>query len=132
MAGNKRWSQNDIDTLKAEYGIVDVSALAKKLNRTVDAVHWKASKLDVKYDPDNVVSINHRLDSIEAKLSELVNTLQTSIHVNVKWSKKEMELLKKMYSEGNKLEEISASLKKPSHIVYNQLVNLGLKLLRKK
>lgn len=40
--------------------------------------------------------------------------------------------LKKMYSEGKRLDEISASLKKPSHIVYNQLVNQGLKLLRKR
>lgn len=77
MAGNKRWSGDDLEILKREYGITPVDALAEKLGRTIDAVHWKASKTGVKFQPDDLIDIRERLIRIEGKLDDFL-----------KWKKK--------------------------------------------
>lgn len=76
MAGNRRWNQNEIDFLKANYGITDVKVIAKKLQRSVDSVHWKASHLDIKYDPSNVIFINKRLDDIDKKMNRILEFIE--------------------------------------------------------
>ena len=72
MAGNKRWSGEDLAILKKEYGITPITELAEKLGRTIDAVHWKASKTGVKFQPDDLIDIRERLIRIELKLDEIL------------------------------------------------------------
>lgn len=45
MAGNKRWSGEDLEYLRKNYLFVDVRDISKHLGRSVDAIQWKASQL---------------------------------------------------------------------------------------
>ncbi len=45
----KRWTVEEIQFLQDNYNKKSVEFVAEKLNRTVDAVQWQASKLDIKY-----------------------------------------------------------------------------------
>lgn len=45
MAGNKAWSQEELDYLKANYHDAPLSALIEHLGRTKHAIEWKASQL---------------------------------------------------------------------------------------
>lgn len=42
---NKPWTKDEIDVLSMFYGKVQISTIAKKLNRTVGAVHNAADRL---------------------------------------------------------------------------------------
>ena len=113
MAGNKRWIGIEIDVLKENYGKIDVDILAEQLNRSVDAVHWQASKLGIAFDKNetipNVVrqynSINTRLTEIENALKRLENAL-----VNKEVSKSEDKWLTKckLYAAGVRGENLIA------------------------
>ena len=75
MAGNKRWTIADINTLKNEYGNEDITVLANKLGRSVDAVHWKASQLNIGFKNTNTPEMNLRMARIERKLDLLIEVL---------------------------------------------------------
>jgi|GEM_PF-6284452 len=53
MAGFRRWSSNEIEFLTKKYGVLPVSEIAETLNRSEDAVHWKASSLGIKFQKNN-------------------------------------------------------------------------------
>lgn len=76
MAGNKRWTEKDIATLRSEYGFTTVEELAKKLSRSVDAVRWKASKLRIEYNPSDSIKIHQRLTAIESLLHEILTNVR--------------------------------------------------------
>lgn len=132
MAGNRRWSKADLKTLKTEYGLVDVKELAVKLNRTVDALHWKASQLEIKYDPTTVIAINKRLDAIETSLKELVDLFHIQANSSSSWSRDELKQLKKLYSEGKSLDELSKLFNRPQSTIYSKVSVLGFKRGKKK
>lgn len=75
MAGNKRWSKAEIEVLRKEYGREDVSFLAKKLGRSIDAVHWKASQLNIEFKRNDSLDISHRINTIEKKIDLLVDLM---------------------------------------------------------
>ncbi len=41
MAGNKRWTQEEISYLKENYGVQSVEFICEKLHRSKDSVHKK-------------------------------------------------------------------------------------------
>lgn len=43
--GGKKWSEKEIDYLNSMWGRYNLNALAKKLNRTVEAVKLKSERL---------------------------------------------------------------------------------------
>ena len=43
--GGKKWSEKEIDYLNSMWGRYNLNALAKKLNRTVEAVKVKSERL---------------------------------------------------------------------------------------
>ena len=80
MAGNKRWTNKEIAILREEYGVTDNEELSVKLNRSIDSIHWKASKLNISYlkNSNILIKINNteaRLSKIEARLSKIESDL---------------------------------------------------------
>lgn len=86
MAGNKRWSDKDLDILRREYGWTDLEALAAKLGRSVAAIQWKASKegiaftreinvLEYKSIKQNLKDLSDAMTDVQAKLNKIINHL---------------------------------------------------------
>ncbi len=126
MAGDKRWNQSELDYLKSSYGIKDVNEIARYLNRSIDAVHWKASQFKIKFDPSNVVNINKRLDSIEKLLKELTDLMSLSINSTTAWTRKDTANLKRMYAEGLSVDEIAKKLERSKPTIYTRISQYGL------
>ena len=42
---NRKWTKEDVEYLKEKWGNVSISSIAKKLNRSVNAVKLKAKRL---------------------------------------------------------------------------------------
>ena len=47
MAGNKRWSAQELEYLQSNYLFMNVKELSEHLGRSVDAIQWKASQLKI-------------------------------------------------------------------------------------
>lgn len=71
MAGNRRWTSDEIDELKQNYSSSGVIYLSAKLNRSIDAIHWKASQLGIPYGENNIENIIARLKKIEKRLDTI-------------------------------------------------------------
>lgn len=64
MAGNTRWSVSETDFLKENYGLLPVEEMAVRLGRSVNAVHWQASKAGLRFTRDANFALNEKLDKI--------------------------------------------------------------------
>lgn len=61
MAGNKAWSQEELDFLKDNYKDAPLSALIKHLGRTKHAIEWKASQLGYLIRDGNRVKADQKI-----------------------------------------------------------------------
>lgn len=73
MAGNRRWSENDLKILQSEYGRTNLSDLAQKLGRSVDALQWKASKEGISFVREITVE---QYNSIESMLKDIQHDIK--------------------------------------------------------
>ena len=72
MAGNKRWTLEDVEYLTKHYGVLPVAEVSKKINRSEDAIHWKASSLGLRFSKKKeFASIVDILKSFEERLSKI-------------------------------------------------------------
>lgn len=69
----KRWTEEEIKTLKNDYGRIDFDVLAEKLGRSVDAVQRKASAEGISFKREILIE-QYRL--IENRLSDIEDTLK--------------------------------------------------------
>lgn len=72
MAGNKRWTQDQLDFLQENYGRKDIKIIAKKLSRSLDAVHWKAKQLGIGHQVNEVLNLNDRMIRLEKKMDAIL------------------------------------------------------------
>ncbi|MCT4321819.1 hypothetical protein [Elizabethkingia anophelis] len=124
MAGNKRWTKLDVEILKENYGNINIEELSKLLDRSIDAIHYKASQLSIsfkKFEHDNVIL--ERLIEIEKKLDLVINIFNTK--VNIPWSINDVEYLKENYNTMT-LSDIAKNLNVTRSRVQSKVWDLGL------
>lgn len=73
MAGNKRWSQKEIDVLYKHYQGTDIDTVIKMLNkeRSKDAIHKKASDLGISFAFEERSEIMSQLKIISNRLYKI-------------------------------------------------------------
>jgi predicted transcriptional regulator len=86
MTKYKRWTLKDIDTLYADYGILDIEELAEKLQKDTEQIHWKAKQLNFKRGNSELIHLSRRVEGVEKKLDQIWNIL-VEIEKNVSNSK---------------------------------------------
>lgn len=128
MGGNRRWTKTEILVLKNEYGREDVSFLAKKLKRSIDAVHCKACQLDIEFKRTDLLDVNMRISNIEKKIELLVEL----VFADKKLKTHDILYIRQHYYDYS-IEKISEDLHLPVFRVRNairKLINSGM-LLKK-
>ncbi len=132
MAGNKRWSQNEIDILKTYYSITSIEEMAEKLpNRSVDAIHKKASDLKIAFSPDDSNLIFAKLEEINQRLIRLEDI---ALRVNLgkgSWSEKE-DLYLINNHEKKTAKEMSKHLNRTPFAIQNRKAFWGLTTKKQK
>ena len=131
MAGNKRWTEKEIDYLKEHYGSIDVAEVAMFLKRTIDSVHWKASQLNIEFKPSSIVELNSKLQRIEKKVDDILELLLLQSRTSAEWNASEQIKLKQMYLSSRNVSDIAVSLNRSEASVYAQLSRMKLKRIRK-
>ncbi len=124
MAGNKRWSQKEIDLLKTYYSITSIEEISEKLpNRSIDAIHKKASDLKIAFSPDEENLIFSKLEEICKKVDRIekfIYGLKKSY-----WTKEEDDYLTENYQKKS-IKEIAMSLSRTKASVQNRKALLNL------
>ncbi|AZB23622.1 hypothetical protein EG339_02780 [Chryseobacterium bernardetii] len=124
MAGNKRWTQEEISYLKENYGIQSVEFISNKLDRSTDSIHKKASDLKVSFA--NLSEKIAKEDRLEKKLDEVIFLLQRLIDNNHShWTEYELDYIKKNYTLRS-APTIAAKLKRNPNSVIQKAKELGV------
>lgn len=80
MAGNRRWTDFEEGIIQKEYGKTDLEKLANKLDRSVNAVQWKASKMGIplkrELSKHEYQSIQYSIRDIRTEISEIKEILR--------------------------------------------------------
>lgn len=96
MAQRKRWTAGEMQILESEYGATDIQELAKRLNRSVDAIHYRASKSKISfYRPGIKADQYTQLDRIEAKIDKLLSLLSHRGSVSIRWRDEDEEFIQR-------------------------------------
>jgi len=88
MAGDRRWTKEELDILRKQYGVIDSIQLSELLNRSVDAIQWKASSLGIKFRRDDFLLFSEKFDEIINKLNLLDGKLNSLLKIKEKRLKK--------------------------------------------
>jgi len=76
MAGNRRWTTEEINYLINEYGTTDIDNLSSKLNRSVDSIQWKAAQMNIEFKKNDLILLNNKLEEILSRLDEVEQTVK--------------------------------------------------------
>jgi len=126
MAVNKRWTDSDINILEKYYGVEDVEIVSKRLNRTINAIHWQASKMNLKFEKSEKSDFSRRLSRMERMINEIHDVVAKSeIIISERWSDHEIAILKERYGKISG-QEMAELLNKKKGSIYNKAIVLGL------
>lgn len=129
MAGNKRWSKNEIDILSSEYGITPLDQLSEKLERSIDSIQWKASSLNIEFSKNNdaLIKLNcieGRLVKIESLIEFIISNISKIAHKHSRaYTESEKDYIIKKQNEIS-LMEIADNLGRSYHSVYSYYTRL--------
>lgn len=133
MAGNKRWSLNDLNILKLEYGLTPNEELSKKLGRSIDAIQWKANKIGLEDSNKGIlININKRLEILERNTFEILDYLKTSHSRHANVSDEEKKKVVEMYSSGKTVHEIAVEVGRTIPTIYKMMTLLNIQRVSNK
>ena len=144
MAGNKRWSLKDVEYLKENYGVLHVSEISETLNRSIDAVHWKASSLGIFFnkvtDIPTVFDLLERIHVLENEVARLKENIPEKVRKSEKEEKHNTGLRKRniwmnnyeLYSVGIRCGTLNQWVKENrKKYRLNKLTSMQVDLLKK-
>lgn len=95
-----RWTKDEVKILKDNYGKIDINKLSIILSRSNDAIHWKASQLNISFKKNDVVelyaeisSINERINSLTNDIQNILSMISTMPKYNLNWTKEDREYI---------------------------------------
>ena len=121
----KRWNDNEISILKELYGKIDISVLSKKINRSIDAIHWKASSLNIEFKQNDYLFLLRKIELLDKKVDDLFFKIELMTKHKLNWSEEEIEFLKK--NKDMTVKYLSVELKRTPKSVTSCLNRLGIK-----
>ena len=84
MVSKKRWSGDEIDFLSKNYGRLSVLEISEKLNRSEDAIHWKANALNIKFVKNDylelfkvIAQLNQKFTALESEVAALKDSIRS-------------------------------------------------------
>lgn len=128
--GGKKWSEKEIDYLNSMWGRYNLNVLAKKLNRTVEAVKLKSERLGLggglkAQDAITKADIK-RIDRTSYGVQNKLIRLGYKNRINLAWRNEEINILKKLIEEGYSDYQISEEIGRPRGSVYTKRKTLIL------
>lgn len=126
-----RWKTTEVDYLKENYGNIDIAKMSTFLNRTVNAIQWKASSLGISFKKDSdyflrkeILKLNFRIDEMQKSIDKLL--ISNGNHQKrVLWdSDNDSELI--MLRETNSIQDLMLIYKCGYSTICNQLKRLGI------
>jgi hypothetical protein len=143
-SGKRKWTVEEDDVLRAEFGKTKTSELAVKLCRTVMAIGSRSNHLGIRVqfqwtpEDDAFVTINYgRIDTYE--IAKYLNRSHQSVNsraflLGVKcdsyWSKEEDDLLRSLYLSGESQSCISKKLNRTIGSIHSRTRFLGIRHIR--
>ena len=100
MAGNKRWSEKEIQYLRKHYQGTDIDDILRVLtNRSKASIHKKASDLGISFKWNEKNEILVLLQDIIIRLEKLELSLNNRKKRQTIWTDEDVEIIKKNYQE---------------------------------